>query len=476
MSVLETDLNELLAEFAEESLTALRQVPASLKQYRSAPDNLEPINAVFRAIHSIKGNAGFFGLGALTSFAHGLEGSLDEIRTRRIPLSDNLESALVLALDELDAMLADLSSEQGEGELTTSRQELLERVRRATHQPGDNDAPLVVRLSELADEMSNSGLPQGVKWSRRIEAWLAQTDRNPSDHQTTERTPDQPRITSGKAPTESASKAKSTDVLKQRIVRVKEEQIETIHELASDLFATTERLDELYLRLAESGAPPALVDEIRRANQAFTIQSLALHRNIAAFRHVPASSMFSKFARLARQLAEQLGKQVEVQIRGDETEIPKGLIEPLDASLTHIVRNMMDHGIETPEQRLAKGASPRGTLRFEARQRGNELRISVGDDGRGIDPARLRETAVVRGVVRAEDAAAMADEEAIQLIFHPGFSTARQLSNISGRGVGMDVVRTSMREHGGDVLVESRVGQGTTFHLVIPLGKPGAAK
>ncbi len=254
----------------------------------------------------------------------------------------------------------------------------------------------------------------------------------------------------------------------KRVVRVKEERLDEFLTHVSRLFITGEMLKDLQSRMADTGQMRSLVDELRQIIRSFSEQATNLQKGMFALRRVSVSSLFSKFPRIGRSLAQDLCKKIEIVLQGEDTEFDKALIEDLDAPLTHIVRNAVDHGIDSPEDRLARGVSETGRLTLSAELTRTHARIVITDDGRGIDPAPE-----AQGTRKAVDDPgqldAMSDEEAIQLIFHPGFSTAEKLSEVSGRGVGLDVVRTSMRRHGGEVYVSSKLNVGTTFRLEVPL-------
>ena len=210
---------------------------------------------------------------------------------------------------------------------------------------------------------------------------------------------------------------------------------------------------------------------MRLSNSALNCQTTELQRSVVELRKVPVRGLFSKFPRVARTLANNLGKQLEVHLSGEEMEIDKSLVEDLDGPLMHMVRNVCDHGVELPEERQARGAPPTGNLWMDCELTKTHVVITIRDDGRGIDPNRLRRKAVDNGVMTQEAVNDLSDQEAVELIFHPGFSTAEHISEVSGRGVGLDVVRTRLREHNGDVGVTSKVGEGTTFRLQIPIRK-----
>jgi two-component system chemotaxis sensor kinase CheA len=256
---------------------------------------------------------------------------------------------------------------------------------------------------------------------------------------------------------------------KARLVRVKEEKLDEFLEHVSSLFITGELFKDLHARMATTNQLSPLVEEMRQIHRALSQQSTSLQQSVVALRRVSVAGLFSKFPRMARGLAEQLQKKIDVHITGEEIEIDKTLVEDLDAPLTHMIRNVVDHGIETPDERLKRGVSEVGNLWLHAEQTRTHVRVIIRDDGRGIDPVRLRRKAIEKGLMPAAQVEALSDRQAVDLIFHAGFSTAEKLTDVSGRGVGMDVVRTKIREHGGEVIIESRVGVGTTVTLEIPI-------
>jgi two-component system chemotaxis sensor kinase CheA len=253
------------------------------------------------------------------------------------------------------------------------------------------------------------------------------------------------------------------------MVRIKEERIDDFLQSVSRLFTTGELFKDVQARMGETGKIAPLVEELRQINNSFVVQSTALQRSVMELRRVSVAGLFSKFPQMARGLAAQLGKKIDVHLSGEDVEIDKSLVEDLDSPLTHMIRNVADHGIEPPADRRARGVAETGNLWLKAELTKTHVVITVRDDGRGIDPRVLRDKAVEKGIYSRAQADALSDADAIDLIFHAGFSTAKQISDVSGRGVGMDVVRTTLRGHNGDVLVNSQVGVGTTFRLEIPI-------
>lgn len=590
MSNAAAETRELLEDFADEALDALRGLPDRLKEHLDEPTQDESINAVFRAVHSIKGNAGFFGLTAIKTFAHAVENTLDEIRKRKVTLTEDLLRALVESFDELDLMVNATLSGEIPDELAPHLRELLERIDRLSVKHAAEltlEQVLFEQVIELAADISQAGDDQVPEWAGRLQqlvdryraekgeqqaapASAGQTipaefvgvicrvgDKDVTQHvagliepllniqrgepcepearrfldalrnfadwgqtagenalaevlhdaaadlQTILDSPvdidaslvfiawekigpelaslrvqsaepaapasDASEFQSPRSEGESARRPPVSPAAKSRQIRVKEERLDEFLEHVSSLFITGELLKDLHRRLGESEGASPLVDELKEVVRTLSAQSTQLQKSLVSLRRVAVSGLFSKFPPMARTLATQLGKQIAVHVAGEETEIDKSLVEDLDAPLTHMIRNVVDHGIEPPDERRARGAPEVGNLWLRAEETKTHIRIIVQDDGRGIDPDRLREKAVSKGVLTREQADALTDEQAIDLIFHAGFSTAEKLSEVSGRGVGLDVVRTKVREHDGDIHVESKVGCGTTFTLELPL-------
>jgi two-component system, chemotaxis family, sensor kinase CheA len=583
---------DLIADFVDEALESLRPLSGMFATFRENPSDFAPIHAVFRAVHSIKGCAGFLGLLAVKQLAHALENTLDEVRKGKIALTNDLQRAFIRGFDALDVMLQRASEGNVDTELSDEDAALFEEVEAAAstiHAPADDESTLLEQLTALAEEIAGSTHPQAADWCQRVwtlAATIGGGEREAPDLAESEvveerltatsfldaecrlgdadvttavrrlialfvraeegvydaelgrgflesaqefadlcRNADDPALAdvvvqsaadfqvlldspldvdpllvsivwdrlepglstllvedaedAAEVNASSTSTPRSLDAspraadagakAKARVLRIREECVDEFLQSVSGLFLTGELYKDVQSRMSAVGVLTNLVEEFRQINNAFAVQSTALQRNVVALRQVAASGLMSKFPQMARSLATQLGKQIDVHLAGEETEIDKSLVEDLDAPLTHMIRNVVDHGIEPPEDRIAAGKPATGNLWIKAEQTKSHVHITIADDGRGINPGVLRAKAIEKGLLSPEQARAMSDQEAIELIFHAGFSTAKEVSDISGRGVGMDVVRTKIREHNGDIVVDSTVGQGTTFHLHIPV-------
>ncbi len=578
----------LLAEFCDEAMDLLQDLPDRLAQYAQTPTDSELINIVFRAVHTVKGNAGFFGLPVIKCFSHALEDTLDDIRQGIVEPTSDLMRCLIDGFDVLGEMLVEIQQGAMDATPDDKHDQLLEKIKSlsASSEASSEESKLLIAVRELATEIADAKISQSENWANRLQA-IAKATSSPHDELPDE---DGSPVVVELAPLELAkmrfkcvdldvtgqvrpllnvfdaverdvfeksdgegflqSLDELTEVVKQkglgqlsnslkaarddfhtvfsspldmdammlsvvwdrlgpaltelceqesttpsdeetddapkkdeakadtpqpagknRFLRVREERVDGFLEDVSSLFITCERLKDIQSRIAVQLQTHELVEELRQISTALASQSTVLQRSVVELRKVPVRGLFSKFPRVARTLASKLNKQIEVQLTGDEIEIDKSLVEDLDGPMMHMVRNVCDHGIETPEERLARGVPETGTLSLECTLNKTHVIITVADDGRGIDPDRLRKKVVDKGIYSAAQADAMSDAEAVDLIFHPGFSTAEQVSEISGRGVGLDVVRTRLREHNGDVYVTSKLGEGTTFRLEVPIRK-----
>jgi len=571
---------DLLEDFVHEALESLCPLSDQLHAYRQAPEDREPIHAVFRAVHSVKGCAAFLNLGAIQTFSHSLEDSLDQVRNEEVPLGDELEEALIQGLDLLDTMLREPLEGNVRGELLPREKRLLDQIHALSS--SSLQSSVFREIAGLADVISRHDLPEAKGWAEHLRALAVDhapqgpTDPNGAFEDSAEPTPsdfaglryccgpedvtarvvpvlelflvgpsdreaqlafvrhanafagwarqvgrttiaDSLEAAAGDCQTildspvdldenllsaiwdrvrpvledlreePGAERAGSSEAGvasdgerpgpprgepsggKSRFVRVKEDRLDEFLEHVSRLFITSELLKDLHARIAQADQGASLAEEMRQIKQDLHVHANALQHGVVALRRVPVSHLFSKVPRMVRALAKSLGKQVAVHISGDETEIDKALLEALDAPLTHLIRNAVDHGIDTPEERRARGVSERGSVWLKAEETRDRVRIVIRDDGRGIDPRRLRDGALEKGLLSHREAHAMSDQQLLELIFRPGFSSADQVSDVSGRGVGLDVVQNTLAEYQGTVTVDSQVLVGTTFSLEVPI-------
>lgn len=578
--------DELLLAFIDESIHSIHGLADQITAFLQDPANADSINGVFRTIHSIKGNAGFFGLSVIKKFAHAVENTLDDIRNQKLILTEELNRVLIEAFDKLNSLLEQVERGAQQDELAADEIKLLERISelasQASNDYSEEDA-IIEELRELAEEMNAAGFPESLRWSEKLTALVcssseeaqegssgSETTLSPNDiltqeftiagedvskfihdvatsfhwpatgkwedshsstvmdrlsdlsmicrlksseedhrnveaaikdfktlyespigvdqglisviwdqvafvitrfHSAASSATESVAVPAKTSPTPEASPTETAHASpkRSRSIRVNENHLDRFLDDVSGLFITCERLKDVQTRMIDAVAITELVEELRQINVTFSTQANELQKSVISLRKVPIGSLLSKFPPMARKLATDLKKKIDVHIEGDEVEVDKSLIEDLDSPLTHMIRNVADHAIEKPEDRIARGVNESGNLWIKAETTRTHVVITIRDDGRGIDPTRIRQKALDKQIMPVEQIQAMSDAEVIDLIFHPGFSTAEQITDVSGRGVGMDVVRTTIRDHDGDVQVTSVVNQGTTFTIEIPI-------
>jgi two-component system chemotaxis sensor kinase CheA len=436
--------DEVLQEFLVESHENLDRLDQDLVALEQAPDDVETLSSIFRTIHTIKGTCGFLGFGRLESVTHVGENLLGRLRDREITLDATAVSALLRLVDAVRGMLASIEATgaEGEGDYTDLVEEL-----------GRLAARDVPRLGEVLVD-KHAATPEQVE-----QAVLAQ--EHGDGRQLGELLVDEGVVRPNDLIDALQTQAEARSGLADQSIRVDVALLDKLMNLVGELVLARNRV----LQFTRADSDPGFVTTSQRLN----LITSELQEGVMKTRMQPVGTIWSKFPRVVRDLSHQLGKRVRIEMEGEDTELDKTIIEAIKDPLTHIVRNSVDHGIETPEQRAAAGKPEEGRLFLRAFHEGGQVNIEVTDDGAGIDLERVRARAVERNLLSAEQAARMGEREVANLIFLPGFSTAAAVTNISGRGVGMDVVKTSVEKIGGTVDLQPRLGQGTTLRIRIPL-------
>jgi len=456
-------MDELTREFQIESQEGLDRMERCLTDLEKRPGDSELIAEIFRSVHTIKGTTGFLGYKRLEKLAHAGENLLGMLREGELSATAPIITALLQLLDALRLILRAIEADETEG-------------------AGD-DAELIQRLADLqSPRVAKAAVADSTK-SRRPRTKTARAvsaSRGPFNDDRTEKLAS-PKIV--EAPVQAPDLMPEIPVNSQRAVPEVEEQDESKPLTPAALSAadSTLRVDvtllnrmmnlvgELVLTrnqvLQASVAVPGLTQLSRRLD----VVTADLRESVMKARMQPVSNIFSKIPRMVRDLSQSLGRRVRLEMEGQDTGLDKSLLEAIKDPLTHAVRNALDHGIEAPDVRIAAGKDPEGLLRLRAVQEGSHVIIEISDDGAGIPVDLVRAKAIERGLITAERAAQQSGRELLQLVFLPGFSTASIVTNVSGRGVGMDVVRTNVEKIGGKVELDSHPGRGTTLRLRIPL-------
>ena len=452
-------MDELTREFLIESQEGLDRMERCLTELETRPDDAALLGDIFRSVHTIKGTTGFLGLKRLEKLAHSGENLLGLLREGKLFADRPLITGLLHLLDGLRSILRSIEAEavEGSGEDTELIAEL-EALQSPALQPAGKMWMAAAKPKTKRNRRTKMAAPpssEAPQLPSAIQEELhQQLEVKLRDMPQVNRDAPEPETPSTRAKPVGVATSAAESTLRVDIVL-----LNRMMNLVGELVLTRNQV------LQATAADPRMTMLSRRLDMV----TADLRESVMRARMQPVSNIFSKMPRIVRDLSQVLGRRVRLEVEGQDTELDKSLLEAIKDPLTHAVRNSLDHGIERPDIRIAAGKDPEGALKLRALQEGSHVIIEVLDDGAGIDVDKLRRKAIERGMISTERAAQMSERELLQLIFLPGFSTAAAVTNVSGRGVGMDVVRTNVEKIGGKVEIDSRVGKGTTLRLRIPL-------
>ncbi len=431
---------ELLGEFYGEAVEHLQQIEAALLALEQEPDNPEALNSIFRSFHTFKGNAGFLGLVPMQSLAHEVESLLDLARNQKLRLNSVIITEILRSRDALQALTQQVARALESGHLPDQIVPVSHLIRSVKRLASAPDAPAVVEAPVTAPAPVPAAVAVAESVSTNSAAPMAPI----------------PASKAVAAPAGAPVKAAAGAT-----VRVNTEKLDSLMDVVGELVIVQSQLLETARAHAENGSP------LQRNVAQLSRITKELQHTAMSLRMIPVKPTFQKMERLARDLARDFGKKVHFATSGEDTELDRTVVEEIGDPLVHMVRNALDHGLEPTADRLAKGKPETGTLLLKAYHQGSNIVIELQDDGRGIDPDRIMRKAVEKGVVPA--GAALSREEIYALLFAPGFSTAEKVTSVSGRGVGMDVVKRNIEKLRGKIEITSEVGQGSTFKIKLPL-------
>jgi len=449
----------LVREFLIESEELLQRMDQDMIALESSPKDPELLNRVFRAMHTIKGTSGFLGYDAVVRLSHRAEDVLNTVRRGDVTLGPRVANVLLAARDQIGKMLEDIR--QG-GLKEYSLEPLLAELQAVQT---SSEAPL--RLGEIL-------VNQNVLEPTALAGILAEQASSPVSPKLGNLIVEKGLATPAEVGNAMADQQRVADTLAKssgsQSMRVDVRKLDELVNLIGELVLERNRLVQINRDLVSGRISGEALDSalgLSTARLSFITEEL----QVAGLktRMVPVDTVFRRFPRLVRDVAQSLQKEVELVLLGEDTELDKTMVELIGDPLVHLVRNCLDHGLELPDRRVAAGKPRHGTIRMEARQEGDQIVISVSDDGAGIDPERVARKAVEKGLVSAERVGSLSQREILDFIFLPGFSTAEKTSDLSGRGVGMDVVRSNLKKLNGTIDLDSKLGVGTTVLLKLPL-------
>ncbi len=519
------DLQEIMEDFLIEAFEMNEQLDQDLVELEHNPEDLDLLNRIFRVAHTIKGSSSFLNLNILTHLTHNMEDVLNRARKGEIKITPDIMDVVLRSIDLMKTLLVTIrdtgsdtnngkeneieeavkqlqaiTSQNLEGAKETSGtkeapKEVKEEIKEKTKEEVKaNKAPTAENTASdnpLADEPD---LDYANMSAEEVEAEIerllnkrqeADKERRAQKKQEDQAKPKQevtpaketPKTETPKAPkTETKAKAKAdTEENKapsigvEQTVRVDVRRLDHLMNLIGELVLGKNRLIRIYGDVEERYDGEKFLEELNQVVSSISAVTTDLQLAVMKTRMQPVGKVFNKFPRMVRDLSRELGKSIELIIEGEETELDKSIVEEIGDPLIHIIRNSCDHGIEPLEERRRLNKPETGKVQLSAYNEGNHIVIKISDDGKGLDPVMLKEKAIEKGVISERDAEGMSDREAFNLIFKPGFSTAKVVSNVSGRGVGMDVVKTNIEKLNGIIEIDSEVGVGTTQKLKIPL-------
>ncbi|QSQ28992.1 chemotaxis protein CheA [Xanthomonas translucens] len=448
--------DDIAADFIIEAQEILDRLGEQLVSLEHAPKDSEQLNAVFRGFHTLKGGAGFLAINAMVELCHAAEDTLGQARAGQATLQARHFDAAQQSLDYLQSMLDAFGSGS---EPPRAPQQLIAQF--ATSGEETAVVPAAVAGPATGDRgPGKSAADSELISDDEFEALLDNLHGGGTPSAIAQRVPvPGPRSPVPAAPKAAAAPAKASEP--EQTVRVDTKRLDAIVNLIGELVLSRNRLKTLRVRLRD--------EELDRAVSSLDIATSRLQSAVMRTRMQPVGKVFSRFPKVARDVARSLNKEVDLELIGADTELDRNLVEALADPLVHLVRNAIDHGIETPALREATGKPRGGHVRLSAQQEGDYVSIEVQDDGAGIDPERLRQKAREKGLIDPEAAARLTTEECLHLVFLPGFSTKAEVTDISGRGVGMDVVQSRIRELSGQIQIQSELGRGSRFLIRVPL-------
>ncbi|GAB0053330.1 chemotaxis histidine kinase/response regulator CheAY2 [Helicobacter pylori] len=514
------DLQEIMEDFLIEAFEMNEQLDQDLVELEHNPEDLDLLNRIFRVAHTIKGSSSFLNLNILTHLTHNMEDVLNRARKGEIKITPDIMDVVLRSIDLMKTLLVtirDTGSDTNNGK-ENEIEEAVKQLQAITSQnlenaketSGTKEAPQKENKEEAKEEIKENkakaptaedfasdnpladepDLDYTNMSAEEVEAEIerllnkrqeADKERRAQKKQEAKQevtpTKETPKTETPKTPkTETKAKAKAdTEENKapsigvEQTVRVDVRRLDHLMNLIGELVLGKNRLIRIYSDVEERYDGEKFLEELNQVVSSISAVTTDLQLAVMKTRMQPVGKVFNKFPRMVRDLSRELGKSIELIIEGEETELDKSIVEEIGDPLIHIIRNSCDHGIEPLEERRRLNKPETGKVQLSAYNEGNHIVIKISDDGKGLDPVMLKEKAIEKGVISERDAEGMSDREAFNLIFKPGFSTAKVVSNVSGRGVGMDVVKTNIEKLNGIIEIDSEVGVGTTQKLKIPL-------
>ncbi len=495
------DMREIIEDFLIEAFELIDQMDQDLVELENNPEDLDLLNSIFRVAHTIKGSSSFLNFDVLTKLTHHMEDVLNKARRDELKMTPEVMDVVLESIDNMKALLQEIrdtgsdensgidiegickkldavsngkSIEEIEEEESSSQKENSkeENEEKETQENKEEEELDYANMSkdEIEAEIERLLKQRKEEDRKRRELKKAQKKLEEKEKKKEEPKKEPPKP---KPPVQNQNQKKeppkSSPSALEQTIRVEVKRLDHLMNLIGELVLSKNRLLKIYDDVEERYEGEKFLEELNQVVSSISVVTTDLQIAVMKTRMLPIAKVFNKFPRLVRDLSRELNKEIELIISGEDTELDKSIIEEIGDPLVHIIRNSCDHGIESAEERKMLGKPVKGRIELKAYNEGNQIVIEVKDDGKGLDPEVLKQKALEKGLISEREAQNMGNKEAFNLIFKPGFSTAKQVTNVSGRGVGMDVVKTNIEKLNGIIDIDSEVGKGTVIKLKIPL-------
>jgi len=502
------EFQEILQDFLVESFELVEKLDEDLVELENNPEDLELLNGIFRVAHTVKGASSFLNFDVLTHLTHHMEDVLNKARHGELIITPDIMDVVLESIDLMKALLETIRDTSADAGIDVSA--CVVRLDKISGGDGAVETPVAAApVEEIApvveeaaaedddidyDNMSPDDLEAEIEKllqerqsedKAKREAKIAAGEEvlaappepteepsspaTPAPAPVAPKAPVTPKATPKKEEPKAAAPAKRAPATVEQTIRVDVKRLDHLMNLIGELVLAKNRLIKINDDVEERYEGEEFLEELNQVVSIVSLVTTDLQIAVMKTRMLPIGKVFNKFPRMIRDLSRELNKKIELELAGEDTELDKSIVEEIGDPLVHIIRNSCDHGVETPEERAAKGKDETGVIGLKAYNEGNQIVIQIDDDGKGLDINMLKAKSLEKGLITEKEADSMTEKEAFALIFKPGFSTAAAVTNVSGRGVGMDVVKTNIEKLNGIIDIDSELGVGTSMKLKIPL-------
>ncbi|MBF7067782.1 response regulator [Campylobacter volucris] len=483
------DIQEILEDFLVEAFELVEQIDHDLVELEANPEDLELLNRIFRVAHTVKGSSSFLNFDVLTKLTHHMEDVLNKARHNELKITPEVMDVVLESIDMMKTLLNSIRDNGNDTAIGLDIAPICARLTAISEGESLDDVKVEAKAEEKKEEVKEEPKAEEqpevdvnklsddeveAEIERLLKVRKAEDQARRAEKKKTQ---DAPAAAPKAAPAQNAPAEKkvptagggSSGATMDQTIRVEVKRLDHLMNLIGELVLGKNRLLKIYDDVEERYDGEKFLEELNQVVSQLSIVTTDIQLAVMKTRMQPIAKVFNKFPRVVRDLGRELGKQMELEISGEETELDKSIVEEIGDPIMHMIRNSCDHGIEDPATRLANGKPEKGTVNLKAYNEGNHIVVEIADDGKGLDADALKSKAIEKNLITEREADQMTDKEAFALIFKPGFSTAAKITNVSGRGVGMDVVKTNIEKLNGVIEIDSELGKGTVMKLKIPL-------